>query len=373
MKTSEREIRDLYLLAGIVLAGVILMFIAGQLAVRVLPNWSVPSDMDSRIDPNSSVESVSVAVAGLAPLRAEILTPAVWQRSFLTPLAEEVGPLNEVPVVVIAPATQQPTQAATSAGQLTQVIAATATATPPATPTPFPTNTLIYIFPTWTFTPKPPTATFIPAATFTPTFTASVTSTPSDTPTQTATVTETFTPSLTPTETLIPSPTYTPTATFTPITPDAWPSDIGTSPGGGVFNLGDGNQLTLLLDIVLDGNQGDWDVVVYELPNSPGIHMDLMIISISQDGHSWYTIFYWGDGSGDANANLNISGPLGGNETDNRPINSSYLYNNTGIAINADAILLNGAPIGTYHYLRITAPGVGSTDGTDIDAIQVLP
>lgn len=389
MKISEREMRDLYLLAGIVLAGVVLMFVAGQLAVRVLPSWSVPSDMDSRIDPNSSIQSVSVAV-GLAPLRSEILTPAVWQRSFLTPLAEEVGPLNEVPVVVIAPATQQPTQAATSAGQSTPVAAATATATPPATPTLFPTNTLIFTFPTWTFTPKPPTATFTrtftpvntftPTATFTPTFTASVTSTPTHTPSQTATATSTFTPtatftaSLTPTETLTPTSTYTPTATYTPITPDATPPQIGTLPdgAGGVYVLPEGGgYLTLGIVINVPGNY----LIFYERPTASGIDMDQIIIEISQTGHigDWYQILYWGDNASDPNVDPNMDSLGFTFEDDNHPIPAANLYSANGYATGLRIELDGYVPPGVYHYIRFRAPSGGDGDGADIDAIQVLP
>ena len=353
MRISEREKRDMFLLAAIVLLGILLMFIAGQFAIRLLPRWSVPSDMGSKIDLN--IGGTRVAQAGFAPLRPEILTPPAWQNSFLTPLAE-FGPLNEVPVVIIAPATAGPTLAATATSkpQATQAPSATPIS---STPTPFPTNTLVLVFPTWTFTAPPPTS--VP---------------PTSVPTETLVPSETPIP---PTETPIP-PTETPvTPSATPITPiptDDWPPEIGDTPGGGVYNLGDGDSLTLAISLVLDGDQSDWDIVLYELPNSPGIHMDLMILSISQDGYTWYEIFNWGNGVADTNSSLDISGPLGGAETDNRPINSSYLYNNTGVAINADMILVRDmAPAGTYNYLRISAPAVGSTDGTDIDAIQILP
>jgi hypothetical protein len=121
MKIPERERRDLLLLGAIVLLGVLLMFISGQFAIRMLPRWNVPSDMQSNIDPNLRLDSGSDALAsfGLAPLRPEIQTPPAWQRTFLTPQAN-LDLLNEVPVVVVAPVTSQPTWTATQAAAPTE-------------------------------------------------------------------------------------------------------------------------------------------------------------------------------------------------------------------------------------------------------------
>jgi hypothetical protein len=120
MRIPDREKRDLLLMAAIVLLGVFLMFLSGQFAIRMLPRWSVPSDMQSNIDPNLRLDSGSDALAsvGLAPLRPEIQTPPAWQRTFLTPQAN-LDLLNEVPVVVVVPATSQPTWTATQAAAST--------------------------------------------------------------------------------------------------------------------------------------------------------------------------------------------------------------------------------------------------------------
>jgi hypothetical protein len=56
-------------------------------------------------------------------------------------------------------------------------------------------------------------------------------------------------------------------------------------------------------------------------------------------------------------------------ETDQRDIPTSALYNGTGIAIDVDAI----APPGTYSYIRFTAPAGDSDGQTEIDAAEVLP
>ncbi len=371
MRVSEREKRDMSLLAAIVLLGILLMFIAGQFAIRLLPRWSVPSDMGSKIDPNSGL--INISQAGLAPLRPEILTPPAWQNSFLTPLAE-FGPLNEVPVVIIAPATAGPTRAATSEPQPTQVQDAPS-ATPVLTPTPFPTNTLVLVFPTWTFTPSlpvatstrtsTPTATATPTATFTPTATATSTGTPTDTPTATATATATFTP----TETLVP------TATFTPITPDATPGEIGTEPDGlgGIYVLPSDSYLTLGLVINVNGHPGP-DLIFYERPAGLGIDMDQIVIWISQTGHTgeWYQILNWGDDVSDANVDPNMDILGIAIEDDNHQINASYLYSSNGFATGLRIELDGYVPPGEYRYIRFYAPLGDADGGADIDALEVL-
>jgi len=141
--------------------------------------------------------------------------------------------------------------------------------------------------------------------------------------------------------------------------------------------LGQGERLIFAITLTVDGNP-DWDLVLYEMQNFPGIHMDWIVLSVSQDGHTWYTIFNWGDEIADTNSTLNINGALGGNEDDNRLIDAIHLYpsgtyGDTGIAINVDVIVNAGAPMGTYNYLRIYSPMGGIDTTCDIDAIQILP
>jgi hypothetical protein len=353
MRISEREKRDMFLLAAIVLLGILLMFIAGQFAIRLLPRWSVPSDMGSKIDLN--IGGTRVAQAGFAPLRPEILTPPAWQNSFLTPLAE-FGPLNEVPVVIIAPATARPTQAATATSkpQATQA----PSATPISTPTPFPTNTLVVVFPTWTFTPNPP------AATSTHTSTPTTTATPTATFTSTATATSTGTPTDTPTA------TATATATFTPITPDATPGGIGTVPDGGIYVLPSGSYLTLGIVINVPDNY----LIFYERPTVNGIDMDQIVIWISQTGHTgeWYQILNWGDGVSDANVDPNMAILGFTSENDNHAIPASYLYPLNGYATGLRIELDGYVPPGEYRYIRFYAPTGDADGGADIDAIAIL-
>jgi hypothetical protein len=105
-----------------------------------------------------------------------------------------------------------------------------------------------------------------------------------------------------------------------------------------------------------------------------GIYMDHVIISISQTGHTgdWYQILNWGDDISDENVNPNMNSLGILSEPDNHPIEGSYLHTagySTGIRIELDGYV----PAGTYYYIQIHAPSGDHGDGTEIDAIQVLP
>lgn len=90
--------------------------------------------------------------------------------------------------------------------------------------------------------------------------------------------------------------------------------------------------------------------------------MDLVIVEISPDNVNWYTVLYWGNASNDFNTNLTGLSP----ESDNYRVAATSLYNNSGIAIDIDALGLTGS----YPFIKFTDPGTG--DGADIDAIQLL-
>jgi len=119
--------------------------------------------------------------------------------------------------------------------------------------------------------------------------------------------------------------------------------DIG-GPDGNDFNPGPNGSVTILFSpaIVGDGTSSP-DFVYYEVASSPTeIDMDWVMIEISQDGITWYTVFVWGDGTPDTNSNLDIN-VIGGAETDNRKITSPPLYNQTGVTINIDGIVPAGS------------------------------
>jgi hypothetical protein len=128
--------------------------------------------------------------------------------------------------------------------------------------------------------------------------------------------------------------------------------------------------LTFGTPVVVGGHAG-YDLVFYELPSGAGIMMDYVILQVS-DGYNWYTIFNWGDNNADTNSNLNINA-IGGSESDNRDFSTSpasdVLHNASGVLIDLDGVVPNG----TYLYIRIMSPSGDTGDGTDVDAIEVLP
>ena len=79
-KQTERESRDLGLMVLILLLGLLFMLFAGQRATQLLPDWSLPADMGSNLDPNARFRSRSES-DGVEPLRDEILTPPAWSDS----------------------------------------------------------------------------------------------------------------------------------------------------------------------------------------------------------------------------------------------------------------------------------------------------
>lgn len=155
--------------------------------------------------------------------------------------------------------------------------------------------------------------------------------------------------------------------------------DIGP-PDGNVYSIPDNTSATFFMSqpIVANGDAAA-DFVFYELPMGPGINLDQVIIEISSDGSNWFPVFYWGDNSPDTNTNVdNVNIPniaaACPTEVDNCPIDSADLYNNTGITIDVDNSPLSpGLPQGNYYWIRFTEPGLGSTDGTTVDAIEMLP
>jgi hypothetical protein len=106
----------------------------------------------------------------------------------------------------------------------------------------------------------------------------------------------------------------------------------------------------------------------------PSLQIDSVILQIG-DGNNWYTVFNWGDGSPDLNTNIRV--PLSSppnlttcaSEPDNCGIDTSFLYNSTGVTIDLDSA---GIPSGSYSYIRIISPS-DSGDGVDVDAIGFLP
>jgi len=143
--------------------------------------------------------------------------------------------------------------------------------------------------------------------------------------------------------------------------------DVG-GPDGNDYNPGPNGSITILLSQgITAGGSSTPDFVYYEIISAPVlVDMDWVMIEVSADGVTWYTVFVWGDGAPDINSNVDIN-VIGGMENDNRQINTSNLYNQTGVTIDIDAI--PGISTGTiYPWIRIS--GIGGADGPNIDAIQ---
>jgi hypothetical protein len=390
MKRNEGERRGWILVAVFLLIGLLCVFVAGGMAIRFAPRWSLQANMRSRLDP-SSAYFTSQPNFVLQPMDPAILTPPVWIGVFLTPGQVIPTRVPNTPVTPTAtsastqfPPTDRPTSTPTSTATfvfftptksstsypfLTRAATATsansaATATPTATSI---STTIETATPTWTATP---------------TAAGTATSTPTNTATAAAAITATPTPTSTPTGTATAVAPLTATPTNTPIYTDPYPGEIGPSPDGNVYNLPAGGSITLDFSVEVNGHDG-YDLVYYELPMGSGIWLDWVIVEIS-DGNNWYTVFNWGNNIADSNSNMNfniLSYPVmtpfpPPEEPDQRDIPSAELYPfpGTGVAIDLDGVV----PPGSYSFIRFTCPasidGVADTDGKmEIDSIVALP
>jgi hypothetical protein len=342
MRATEHERQDWSVVITILVLGFLLVIAAGRLALRFAPSWSMNTNMESHLDPNSPYLT-SRPNGLIEPVDPAILTQPGWIDEFLTPGVSIITG-TPFPTLQTTSPSLSPVPTTVSSATNTPVIAAS------------PTNTFVFIIFTPTSTKKPKPTKTNPPSTVT-----------IDTPTATATQTPTFTD--TPTT---PSLTATPTATQTPIIipTDSTPPEIGTTPDGNVYDLPAGGTLTLGINLIANGDSS-FDLAYYERAAGAGIFLDWMVVEIS-DGTNWYTVFYWGDEFADTNSNMNfniLSNPQTPQETDQREILAGELYNSSGIAIDIDAIV----PPGTYSYIRFTAPAGDADNQTEIDAIEVLP
>jgi hypothetical protein len=348
------------LLIFLIPIGIILMLIAGQIAIRLVPIWSVDAGMQSKLDPNNLPKQQSGIVQPVLPA---ILTPLGWFDTFLTPGAGS-GDQNVVfpPFVIFEP----------SATPVTPVITASP---PPTTVTPLPT-TPVTDTPTTVVTP-PVTITKKP---------------PVDTPTP---------PTPTPPTPTPPTPTPpTPTPTGTPSTPPVIsvlvtppPPELGvdTPPDGLVGQILPGTYTVVNISgnpiYVSSTPDGNYDLVFYESVFAPGqVAMDQISIGISNsaDGSSYYQVFNWGDNIPDTNTNVDTATlppdpgcVLGAPECDNRTIPTTSLYPgasgpdpSTGVLIDVDTAP-SAPPPGTYNYLVIISPLGGAPDAAQVDSVVV--
>ena len=351
MKITNREKRDWSLLIVIVPIGIFLMMIAGQIAVRIVPNWSVQAGMQSSLN----LDSASKLHAGLIqPILPDILTPESWLDTFLTPSANLNVNVVFPPFIVFDPS-------ATPSATASAVPSATPTA-PAVTATPSPTIAVTSSAPP---TKKPPSDDPPAPTATTP---APVTSTPEGT-------------LLTP----VPSPQY------NNGTPD---NNVAGIPNGKYV------KLTLPTPIIVTGpTETNYDFVYYERATGSGptlgIDMDSVILSISKDNINYYVVFNWGNNQTNDNGSINLASlpakpqdpgaPPGtlctSAECDNQHINANDLYQDpsapsspdTGILVDVDNAPSHPPP-GSYQFLAIQAPASppnDGNDGADVDSVQV--
>ena len=147
MRITNRERRDWTLIIFIIPIGIILMMIAGQIAVRIVPQWSVNAGMKSLLDPQTAPKQ---QIGQIQPVLPEILTPMSWLDTFLTPNSN-AGDQDIVfpPFIVFEPtATPSPTTSPEPSPTVTE--------TPIASASPSPSPTTVTTVPTATKTKKPP-------------------------------------------------------------------------------------------------------------------------------------------------------------------------------------------------------------------------
>jgi hypothetical protein len=348
MITPTRERRDWTLLVFIIPIGIILMLIAGQVAIRLVPEWSVNAGMQSNLDPNNLPMQQSGPVQPILPA---ILTPLGWFDTFLTPGAGGSGDQDIAfpPFVVFEP----------SATPVVTNPPPTVVTTQPPPTVPTVTDSPTVVVPPVTGTKPPVDETSTPPTSTPPTSTPP-TATP---PTATAT-------------------SIVSTPTGAPVIPA--PANIVGPPNLSIYSLEDGQYIVLDLGstpIIVNGpSDTGYDMVYYEMYNLDcgGVCMDEIVVGISQvsNGSSYYEVFNWGDDVPDMNTNVGDVADVAGAELDNQEIPTSELYGpilyQTGIAINVDGATSN-PPLGSYQYVVILSPEGGSGQSAEINAIEVLP
>jgi hypothetical protein len=371
---STRERRDWTLLIFLIPIGIIFMLVAGQVAIRLVPIWSINAGMQSNLDPNNLPMQQS---GPLQPILPAILTPMGWLDTFLTPGTGTGNDIVFPPFIVFHPT-------------ITPVITtppptATVVVTPSPTIIPSTTSPTVVVTPTVASTKNPPTST--PP---TPTPTNTLTSTPTNTPTSTPTNTPTPTPTTVPV-------TSTPPASYTLVTPiPAIDVGLTATPDGTAsqfpaFTLATGAYTVIDISgspIVVSTSPDGYDLIFYEslAANGISVNLDQIIIGISNSptGSSYYEVFNWGNNIPDTNTNVNTNtlppdttctGPSAP-ECDNTVIPTTSLYTdpatgiNTGILINVDTAP-SAPPEGTYNYLVIISPPSG--DSAQVDAVVIIP
>ena len=143
----EERRRDLLLVLLIVPLGILCMFLAGQVAIKLDPSWELPVDLGSNLDPNVDFAARNTPEL-MEPITSNILTQPVWGDLFLTPNA--VIPTRIIPTKVptlrpqptARPTLVIPTNIPTLVPPPTIVVLPPPTKPPPPPPPPPPPSTL---------------------------------------------------------------------------------------------------------------------------------------------------------------------------------------------------------------------------------------
>jgi uncharacterized repeat protein (TIGR01451 family) len=84
--TRKKPRRDLLLVLLILPLGILCMFMTGQAAIRLAPEWVLEANMRSMLDPNATFAALGIPPI-IEPLNPAILTRPAWGGLFLTPQA----------------------------------------------------------------------------------------------------------------------------------------------------------------------------------------------------------------------------------------------------------------------------------------------
>ena len=388
MRFTNPDRRDWRMILFVLPIGILLMIFAGQLAIRMVPNWSVTGNMESGLDPKTaSGQDPSL----LPPVSEDILTPMAWIYTFLTPGPNSGDDISYPSLVVFDPTstpTTTPTPIATTVTPSASPTATTTTPTATSTPTKKPTGTgtvAVCTDPAANNVGGPLPCTYPPAVCTDPAANNVGNPLPC-----------TYDPPpvcTDPSANNVGDPlpcTYDPVCTETlannfggplPCTYDPPPPGFNEGPPDGppAGHITNGNYVVIRLTaspIIVNGaSDTNYDLVYYEQQIAGGgIAMDSVILSISSDGTTYYVIFNWGDGTPDNNSNIGDVAASAGGEVDDEIIPASELHGSpiqTGVLIDVDNAP-SAPPPGSYQYLAIQAPLAPVSDSNlDVDSVEV--
>ncbi len=395
-KMSERDRRDWSLLVFIVPLGILLMLIAGQFAMRIIPQWILNTGMGSSLE----VETAGGQMAIIQPLfNIQILTPYSWQNTYLTPNAD--SGFSFPPFVVLEPSATPSKTLMTNTPVPTE-----------STPTPLATTVTPSSAATVVVTTPPPTTSTDPApktcqepgainigqplpCEFPPPPTCQEPGAinigqplPCEFPPP-PTCEEPFATNYGGSLPCVYPPTATPE--FVSGTQDVPPIGIiGTDiPDDNIGSISDGHYVVLNFSgnpiVVFAVPDDNYDLVFYEdeVGASGRIQLDQIIIGLTNDiTLGYYEVFNWGDNDPDTNTNADINNlppdlapgcieP----ECDNYQIETTDLYptpSGTGILIDVDTAPAPPPP-DSYNFVVLISPIVAGSSGNNaqVDAVVV--